>query len=397
MSVEEDVLVTSHGVVGGKMTVNRRKIKALKNGKKTAEEQAELTASRKWSGKLDDGYEPKVKSKEYLQIIKEKQLSGGNNHCLMEEGARKKPVKNATVPQDTYLPNLAHTWLFQPKCEKYFDFDKGVYAQPKLDGHRCVAHIENQDGEDVVFLTTRTGKQWSFLGNLRREIQTFLKGQEDIILDGELYNHDLSSIGINGDGERFAFLQSCCKTGRVSPHEKEDLVQFHVFDVIGEGDQKTRFTTLDALFENYEGELIKQVRTEKVHSKEEFLALYGSFIAEGYEGIMLRDNQLKYEQGKRSQRIRKHKEFYDSDFLIVDADKAEGNQEGCVVWICETEKGERFQTTMKGSLEFRREMYENREEHFGKMLKVRHQVPLAEIEEGCIPRFPVGLGVREDL
>jgi ATP-dependent DNA ligase len=248
-----------------------------------------------------------------------------------------------------------------------------------------------------VFLTTRTGKQWSYLGNLRKEIQTFLQDNEGVVLDGELYSHDLSSIGITGDGERFAFLQSCCKTGRVSPHEKEDLVEFHVFDVIGEGDQKTRFKVLDSLFENYKGDLIRKVRTEKVYNEEEFLALYGSFIAEGYEGIMLRDNQLKYEQGKRSQRIRKHKEFYDSEFLIVGAVKAEGNQEGCVVWICETEKGEKFQTTMLGSLEFRREMYENRDEYIGKLLKVRHQVPLEEIEEGVIPRFPVGLGVREDL
>jgi len=233
-----------------------------------------------------------------------------------------------------------------------------------------------------------------------------LEGQDrKIILDGELYVHNLEKHGITGDVERFGFISSCCKTTRTNPHENENLMQFHIFDVIvpdnPKMDQCKRRKILDDLFEKYnavrDDETIQKVYTQEIFSESSLSENFASIMEQGYEGIVLRDKSLIYNQGKREQKMRKYKEFYDDDFIIVDAEKAEGTQEGCVVWICETQNGERFNSTMKGTLEFRRLQYENRNDSIGKLLKVRHQTPSEEIEEGVIPRFPVGLGIREDM
>lgn len=390
-------LHTLHGKeFSKKQTSTEKRVHAPKTSKMSDKEFALVMAKRAWLKKLDNGYSPKGKdlSDEYKALLESKNKSGGNNHCLLEGKQRKRPVNNADTFTTAYKPNCAHIYTFEAKTRKYFDYKSGVYLQPKLDGQRCLAFLEN----DKVFLLSRKSKQWKWLDHIREDVRVMLQGKKGLILDGELYVHTIDDI--EGDIERFGFISSCCKTSRTSPHQREQLLEFHVFDVIvpdkPEMLQKGRMEILNSLFENYEGKFIKKVETIEIFSEKVMNEIFAEMIEKGYEGIMLRDKNLVYNQGKREQRLRKFKEFYDNDFLIVGANQAEGNQKGCVVWMCETEKGEQFTTTMKGSLEFRREMYENKEEYMGKYLKVRHQTPLEEIEKGVIPRFPVGLGVRED-
>jgi len=62
-----------------------------------------------------------------------------------------------------------------------------------------------------------------------------------------------------------------------------------------------------------------------------------------------------------------------------------------VVWICETAKGQRFKCRPKGTQADRRDKYRNRQKYFGKMLTVKYQ----ELTNDGIPRFPVGIAIRD--
>jgi DNA ligase-1 len=78
-------------------------------------------------------------------------------------------------------PMLAHKFNI-----KRVDYSKPVYIQPKLDGVRC---LFTKDGA-----FSRTGKQFKNLAHIELELIPFFKENPDVILDGELYNHNLKMI-----------------------------------------------------------------------------------------------------------------------------------------------------------------------------------------------------------
>ena len=60
--------------------------------------------------------------------------------------------------------------------------------QPKLDGVRCIIQLDDK-GE--VYAYSRTGKPWLNIAHILKDLKPFFDQQPDVILDGELYNHDL--------------------------------------------------------------------------------------------------------------------------------------------------------------------------------------------------------------
>ncbi len=77
---------------------------------------------------------------------------------------------------------------------KPIDWTKKVYMQPKLDGVRCLIQL-NDKGE--VYAYSRTGKLWLNIEHILQDLKPFFKENPTIILDGELYNHDLSQLFFN--------------------------------------------------------------------------------------------------------------------------------------------------------------------------------------------------------
>ena len=72
--------------------------------------------------------------------------------------------------------------------KKPVDWSENVYIQPKLDGVRCV--IKLGDNNEVQAFS-RTGKPWLNIAHITNSLHYFFTQHPDIILDGELYNHDL--------------------------------------------------------------------------------------------------------------------------------------------------------------------------------------------------------------
>ena len=96
---------------------------------------------------------------------------------------------------------------------------------------------------------------------------------------------------------------------------------------------------------------------------------------------------------ERSNHLLKLKNFQTDEYRVVGAEEATGKDAGTVVWICETSDGKKFNVRPKGSHKQRTAWFEFRDVFTDgtKKLTVQYQ----NLQESGIPRFPVGLAIRD--
>ncbi len=403
-----------YGETKGIRTPSQRVFKGLNIGKKnatTAIEQAKREAERDWIKQLEKGYHPK--SAEGLELEKKiviaKKKQGGVNVNLdkLFRGVDEPETDNKQEDVDdgdsiVITPMKCHTWVWEPKCLKYFDFDNGVYIQPKLDGIRCIARISN----GKILLTTKTNKSMVHLNHLREELKIFLSKEPDIILDGEVYAHTMT--GEDGleldDDARFNVISGGARPKRNTPHPLEGQLCLYVFDIAdptGELDQDARFDILKRLFKSPLAKKcphVKRVDTRVVYDQEEIDEYHGEVAEKRYEGVVIRARDLVY-KSKQSLRMRKYKNFKEDEFTIIDAECDEGVDTEFFKWICETlvesPDGEItakiFKAKPKGTRAQRQEWFANADDYIGQMLNVKYQ----DLSPDGIPRFPIGQYIRD--
>ena len=106
---------------------------------------------------------------------------------------------------------------------------------------------------------------------------------------------------------------------------------------------------------------------------------------------MLRNAAGVYRANYRSNDLQKYKEFMEDEYRIIDFKEGEGRDLGAVIWVCETADGKEFSLRPRGSIEQRREWFNDGDSYIGKYVTVIFQ----ELTEDGKPRFPVGKCVRE--
>ena len=196
--------------------------------------------------------------------------------------------------------------------------DWPLYVQPKLDGVRCLIQANPDEGEIIAY--SRTGKEWKNIDHTLRELIPFFEKYPNVILDGELYNHDLKD-----DFEKIISLVRKTKPLYHDRVESEMKVQFHCYDII---DEKLRF---DQRIEFVMNELrdsksVRTVPTILVYNTEEIEVYHERFLEEGYEGSIIRKNE-NYEC-KRSYTLMKVKDFSDAEATITGYEVGKGKREG---------------------------------------------------------------------
>lgn len=105
--------------------------------------------------------------------------------------------------------------FFKPMLAKSYEAFAPGFAQPKLDGIRCVAR---QDG-----LFTREGQPILGAPHVHQGLLPLFLNNPDLILDGELYNHELK--------DDFNSIVSLVRRKEPDPahlNRSRDLVQYHV-------------------------------------------------------------------------------------------------------------------------------------------------------------------------
>ena len=227
----------------------------------------------------------------------------------------------------TVKPMLAYKAGIKP-----IDFSEQVFIQPKLDGVRC---LFTKDGA-----FSRTGKKFMNVLHLESQLNEFFTIHPDVVLDGELYNHQLKD-----DFEKIISLVRKQKPTIDDRNEATELINFHVYDFIHSipADYKTRHEVLD----NWRGLLdwdytnIYMLTTIPINDHESARAIHNANLAGGFEGSIIRLNK-PYEQ-KRSYNLQKFKDFSDKEATIIDYVEGKGKRTGTLgKFIMRDENGIEF-------------------------------------------------------
>ena len=261
-----------------------------------------------------------------------------------------------------------------------YDFStKTYYSQPKLDGIRCIARADG--------LWTRAGKPIVSCPHLIESLAPFFKSHPNAILDGELYNHDLRD-----DFNKITSIVRKTKPTSDDYVEAANVVQYHVYDI---GSSRDKFwDRINFIFDNLKGlTSINLVSTRRITNQQEMDDLYGSYLEDGFEGQMIRENNV-YET-KRSKYLLKRKEFLDAEFDVVSMEEGKGNWSGMTKrFILKLDDTRNFGAGVRGKQDVLKELWDNN--ITPNWVTLRYFTPTPD----GVPRFPVvvdwGFGSRDD-
>ena len=273
------------------------------------------------------------------------------------------------------------TMLAKPANYSKFNFD-GAVLQTKLDGMRCYI---TKDG-----MFSRAHKPVLSAPHIIKALKPFFDEYgDDVILDGELYNHKFAD-----DFNKIISLAR--KTKPTQEHLKESaaLLQFHCYDMYPVQDpgmtylDRKEFITREVINKMYG---VYPVETIHIYNEEDVAKFHKRFLASGYEGSIMRED-APYEQ-KRSSSLMKVKDFFDEEATIVDFVEGKGKLEGHVgKFIAKSDCGITFGCPPGlFSFEDRKEMWENREDYLGQRITFEH---FGKTPGNKSFRHPMGKAIR---
>ena len=374
IEVEGNKFRTISGQLEGKKITNKWTICKGKNvgraNETTAEEQALKEAEAKHQKKRESGYTldlNKVGKKKFYEPMLAQDFKNKN--------------RQSEVMADLQL------------------VDKGtvgsVFSQPKLDGIRCIAMREG--------LVTRTGKEITAVPHIHEELKSFFELYPNAVLDGELYNH-----AYKDDFNKIIHLVR--KQNLTDEHleESKKMIQYHIYDtpVIGNGGkcltEKNSFSSrtnklneafsylrLDNLNTKYDDALVI-VETTEVESREHLDELYADYVAQGYEGQMVRLDG-PYEN-KRSSKLLKRKDFVDEEYTILGYEEGSGNRTGTLKHLkFKNKTGKEFNSNIKGSFEYLSGLFNDADNLIGKEATIKY----FNLTPDGVPRFPYVTAIRD--
>lgn len=364
------IVCNEHGYNDGKKQLDEKIITVGKNIGKANEttplEQAQSECKSKWQAKKD--------KKNYTE----------NTNGI------------PSMFEMSLIPMLAHKFL-----ERWKDIIYRALGQPKLDGLRCLAGLRYEDPADVRF-TSRGFKEYSTVTHLVREAKRLiemiarLSGIEvsEITLDGELWRKGLTIQDINR------------VVRGAKPDDLRDihLMEYHVYDLAIPGlTNEERANLLAEAMILTDLHRIKYVRTVEITCKEDVYKYHDEFVAEGYEGIIIRNLLGLYLFNDRSKDLQKLKNFQDAEFEVIGYTCADaGREAGAIIYECQEPNplnghDGKFTVRPTGSVPERIERYNNNpEQYIGQFLTVRFAM---DRSEDNMPQFVVGVDFRlkEDL
>lgn len=298
----------------------------------------------------------------------EKKLNQGKYHSTIE---------SASNGAKFYECMLASK--YDPKKHNNFPY----YSQPKLDGIRCLI---SKDG-----MQSRQGKPIISAPHIMEVLADFFKEFPDVVLDGELYNHELKD-----NFEKIVSLVRKTKPTDADLEESKRLVQYHVYDVIKDDLLASRLDFLRNANYLHGHKSIKIVTSYIVDDDHAIETMLVHYLEQGYEGQMLRVPESPYE-GKRSKNLIKHKEFEDAEFEIVSIEEGVGDWAGCAKSIGIRLPDGRIQySNTRGTVDFLKDILYHADRYIGTEVTVRYQ---RKTDDGKL-RFPVVVaywGGKRDL
>ena len=342
--VDGDCFYTIEGIKDGNLTTSKPTVCVGKNvgraNQTTDNEQATSEAESKIQKKMDKGYTENI--------------------------------KKVDTCKTTFTPMLAH------KYNDYKDSIKfPVLASAKIDGLRYIAR---QDGG-----WTRNGKPYVSVPHIQTILKPVFDKHPDWIIDGEIYSEEVPF-------EEIVSLVKKSKPDVKDLADSEKKCKLYIFDGVVD-DVNEAF---ESRFSKIQDEILKLVGKDThlkfvpnrvIATHDDLMTLHDEFVAQGWEGIMVRKMGSVYEN-KRSKNLLKYKSFDDAEFKIVDILEGIGSRAGMAGKIVvDMGKGVLCESGIKGGEIFYTELLKKKKQLIGKLVTVRYQ---GFTESGKM-RFPVAV------
>ncbi len=331
----------------------------------------------------DYGYEDGEMQYTLVEVDKGKNIGRINETtpfeqaCLEAESKwnKKRDKKYAEKKEDLGTGQGLLPMLALPFTKRKHDIKWPAFIQPKLNGIRCLAH---KVSEKEIQYWSRGGKEFGTLDHLTPHLLGLMKVDET--WDGELFTTELT------------FQEIVAAVKREKTTDPNILkIQYWIYDCVQtEADFAERNRHLNEVIQKKYGPLVS-VPTLAAKDEAMMLKLHARFIRTGYEGTIIRNKLGAYRCDYRSKNLQKFKDFLDEEFTIHGAKDGIGKFKAAVIWICHTEDGDSFDVVPRGTMEKRREWWQNRTKFFGKQITVRYQ----NRSDDNIPIFPVGINIRD--
>jgi DNA ligase 1 len=241
-------------------------------------------------------------------------------------------------------PMLAHKF-----DKSRVDWNEPVYMQPKLDGVRCLIYLDRKTPFHAqhIVAKSRTDKEFMNLDHIKKDLMTLFDDQPSIVLDGELYNHELRN-----DFEQIISLVRKQKPTIDDRKRAKKLIQYHVYDymwndelnpehiqLFNKLDYKERMDNLTCA--DFYTKSIQPVETHRIRFLDEAKTTHQLNLRHGYEGSILRLNK-PYKFG-RSYGLMKFKDFSDTEATIVGYEEGKGKRQGTIgKFLMQDDEGIKF-------------------------------------------------------
>lgn len=335
-------------VTSGWTTVNGKNVGRA--NETTAEEQAKVEVEAKYTKKRKTSYHDTVET-----------------------------IETAVI----FEPMLAQPWA---KRKTKIDWTKNrVFVQPKLDGIRCIAKADG--------LWSRTGTPITAIPHLIEALKPLFDANPELILDGELYNHDLK--------HDFGEIVSLVRKKSPNPSELKvaaSMVEYHVYDIPCPFNFSRPFVdrheALAELVNTSDIDVLRLVETTEVTNELECDEIYAQHLGLGYEGGIVRLN-APYKH-KRSNDLIKRKDMEDEEFIITRIEEGQGNWAGLAKRVFFTnnqgECGE-VGAGLKGSKDYAKHVLDNADSYIGKEVTIQF---FGRSKDDLVPRHPIAKRLHED-
>lgn len=281
-------------------------------------------------------------------------------------------------------------------------FDLEYYASRKLDGLRCLMYFDN--GKIHTKLRTASINKKNEVLNLdfplkhiinHPKLISLFKKYPKLILDGEVYHHGMPLNKISG----------LCRSQKTA--YDTDILEYYVYDIV---DLDLPFVDRLKKLKSIKNELkldsfnpykiykddelhIQMVPHVKISGWDNIEQLHNEYVKEGWEGLVIRLADGKYQPGKRNNAMIKVKMYNEDTFKCI------GIEQGLrlyddMVFIMVTKSGKQFKAKPLGDHEQKVEYTKNFEKSYkGKLGDCKY----FNISQYGIPTQPAFIAFRFDL
>ncbi len=350
---ENDVVVMTHGSMGGKQTESRTRSLATNRGRsneRLGPEQAVFESQAAWQKKKDEGYFESVDAARTTRVFKP-MLAHSAYVTRTKGGVKSKELRPLKFP---------------------------MHAQRKLNGLRCLATNKK--------LVSREGIEWN-LPHIQVEVAKILKDGE--YLDGEVYIHGVPLQTLNSLIKDYRAPESLALQFHVYDFPQDNAVWVDRYDRL-----RTKLEQYRDVRANFVSSTIQMVDTVLVDNMGDIAALENVAVElEGYEGLILRQWEKPYVWAGRCDSLLKWKRFTDMEFLIIDVlgrELIKGKESTwiCDKFVCQNNMNDHtFEVVPKGTEATRAEYFKNKDQYIGQRLMVRF---LERSVDGIPQGNPVG-------